>query len=370
MPIGTYFEYEFFSGSEVSTGDQTDFSIQFSDAGVNFTWSVSDTAGNNFIGHFPGTPPTTPSAPFFDGSLAGTVCGTTGSTPQDEFKLAFTDSNLTFSGDSADPIRLDFYTVAGLWTITFHTTGGSTQQFTRGTNATTGSGLYSAAFDTEVVITSGNYSHITFTTSSLNAAIFIDDLEMIVNCFCEGTKIATPDGETTVENLRKGDMLRLADGTETPVTWVGHQTINTQRTHPRFVNPVCIKAGALDVNVPSRDLFVSGDHAIGIDGCLINAITLVNGRSIYQVRNVTQESFTYYHVETEKHALLLAENTPSESFIDYRSPFVFDNADEREDRSVEEMPLPRISSKRLLPEHISKRIVDRAKTSITLRPTG
>ncbi|KMW57739.1 hypothetical protein AIOL_002706 [Candidatus Rhodobacter oscarellae] len=57
------------------------------------------------------------------------------------------------------------------------------------------------------------------------------------------------------------------------------------------------------MKVPSRDLYVSPDHAVEIDGVLINAMALDNGTTITQVAKMPLDGFTYYHVETETAAL-------------------------------------------------------------------
>ncbi len=54
--------------------------------------------------------------------------------------------------------------------------------------------------------------------------------------------------------------------------------------------PICIKAGALDDNVPKRDLWISPNHAMYLDGVLIEAKDLVNGVSIVQAESVEQAS--------------------------------------------------------------------------------
>lgn len=175
-------------------------------------------------------------------------------------------------------------------------------------------------------------------------------------CFCAGTRIATPEGFTLVEDLKPGDLVCVTDGRAVPVKWLGKQPVNTQLTHPRKVNPICITAGALGDSLPERDLRVSQDHAIAIDGHLINAGALVNGTTIYQERETPREGFTYYHVETDAHELILAEGIAAESFIDYAARDAFENGDEGHDRVIEEMDLPRISSARMVPDHIKCRL--------------
>ena len=90
--------------------------------------------------------------------------------------------------------------------------------------------------------------------------------------------------------------------------------------------PVCIKAAALDDNVPKRDLWISPNHAMYLDGLLIEAKDLVNGVSIVQAERV--EQVEYFHVELETHDVIFAEGARSETFIDDDSRAMFHNAQE------------------------------------------
>ncbi len=179
----------------------------------------------------------------------------------------------------------------------------------------------------------------------------------MVSCFCAGTRIATADGAVAVELLQPGDKVRTAGGGETTVRWLGQQEVAPRLRHPATVNPICISAGALAEGLPTRDLYVSPDHAVEIDGMLINAILLINGRSIYQVASMPLDGFTYYHVETDRHELILAEGCPAESYLDIPDRSSFVNGAERADAPViREMARLRISSKRLLPDAIKTRL--------------
>jgi autotransporter passenger strand-loop-strand repeat protein len=138
-----------------------------------------------------------------------------------------------------------------------------------------------------------------------------------VACFAAGTRIATPAGEAAVEALRPGDaVLALIDGAwrPAPVRWVGRTTIDLARhPHPAQAAPVRIRADAVAPGLPRRDLLLSPDHALFLDGMLIQAQALVNGAT------VTQEvpgRVTYYHVELDRHAVLLADGLPAESYLD------------------------------------------------------
>ncbi len=218
------------------------------------------------------------------------------------------------------------------------------------TTTTSGSGQVLAA-----PTPANEYNQIVFTVSGGYATV--NHITGTPNCFAAGTMITTDRGDVAVEDLIAGDLVRAKDGRLTPVTWLGTQEIDTRLMHPAQVNPICITAGALGNGLPKRDLHLSPDHAVEIDGTLYNAGALVNSESIYQLRNMPREGFTYYHVETAAHELLLAEGVASESFIDYAGRDSFDNAAEAEAKVIPEMALPRVSSKRLVPAELRERII-------------
>ena len=185
-------------------------------------------------------------------------------------------------------------------------------------------------------------------------------------CFAEGTRIATPGGERAVETLRIGDPVLTDDGRTVSVRWMGHQTF-TPRFAPERFACVRIARGALGTDasgeaMPRRDLVVTADHGMIVEGYLVNASALVNGTTIRVLEaNALPARMTVWHVETEAHDAILAEGAPAETLIDYRSRQTFDNYAEYEalygaERIVPEMARPRISSQRLLPESIRAKL--------------
>jgi hypothetical protein len=87
-----------------------------------------------------------------------------------------------------------------------------------------------------------------------------------------------------------------------------------------------LKAGCLDEGVPRRDLWFSPHHAMYLEGVLIEARDLVNGKSIIQVDQI--ETVEYFHIELDSHDVILAEGSLSESFVDDDSRGMFHNAHE------------------------------------------
>lgn len=185
-----------------------------------------------------------------------------------------------------------------------------------------------------------------------------------VVCFLAGTMIATPNGERAVETLQPGDLVLTHDGRAAPVKWLFVQTVSTFFADPRRVAPVRVRAGALGENLPVRDLRVSADHALLIDGVLVHAGALVDGVAIAREADLP-ERFCYYHLELADHSLILAEGVPAETFIDNVGRRAFDNwrayeAAHGADVVIAELDLPRAISPRQLPPELRRRLAARA----------
>ena len=239
---------------------------------------------------------------------------------------------------SGDQIKL---TVAGAGTETYTTSfsGGQTTLIIKQGSTTVGT-----------VVLQGDYRNAHF---SIGESGTLDTITTDAACFMAGTMIQTPNGEVAVEELKRGDLVLTSDGQVRPVSWLGVQTVSTRFADKMRVWPIRVLAGALKQNVPSRDLLLSPDHALLVEGALVQAGALVNGTSILRETNVP-EVFVYYHVELDDHSLILAENTPAETFVDNVDRLNFDNWAEHQElypegKPMTELSYPRAKAQRQVP---------------------
>lgn len=141
------------------------------------------------------------------------------------------------------------------------------------------------------------------------------NIEQII-CFASGTRITTDRGPVPVEELALGDRIRTRDNGYQPVRWLGKTTVPAIGTWA----PIKISAGTLGT---SRDLLVSPQHRMLLSGpqtslmfdsteVLASACHLLNDHSILrQAGGVV----TYYHILLDRHEIIFAEDSPTESFF-------------------------------------------------------
>ncbi len=140
-----------------------------------------------------------------------------------------------------------------------------------------------------------------------------------VACFAAGTRILTDAGEVPVEQLTVGGLVRTpVRGGMARVRWLGHQRIIRATD---CVWPVRIQPGAFGIRAPHHALLLSPDHAVYLDGVLIPVRYLLNGASIARV---PVECVEYWHVELDRHAVILADGLACESYLDTGNRSAFD----------------------------------------------
>ena len=343
MPV-----FEFVTGAAQIGGTGSTIDLDFTDNGVNFTIS---TTGNDNSGGF-GFPNQIRYIPNGNGGTGELII-----TDTDVGTITFDVSSGAAAGNfagtgTAGNITLKYENVISSFNVTFVNAGiGPNQTF----NINGGTQIQFAAGGNE-------YSQIIFTSGSPNGYVVeILSLTAAITCYLTGTAIATPTGSIAVQDLQPGDEILTATGGTTTVNWLGVQPVDTTTATPAKAYPICFVAGSLAPNVPARDLFVSPDHAMDLGGILYNATALVNGTSIYQVGQMPQDGFTYYHIDTGSHELILAEGAASETYLDAVGREACINGHEAADApSITEMALPRIVAKRMVPTDVTEALAARA----------
>ena len=148
--------------------------------------------------------------------------------------------------------------------------------------------------------------------------------ESVIVCFAPGTLIRTVLGDVAVEDLVVGDLAVTASGKHRPVRWIGQRAIRCDRhPSPRKVWPYRVAAGALGADVPTRDLWLSPEHALCLDGLLFPVRTLAHRGAIEQVE---RRDVTYWHVELDSHDILIANGAAAESYLDIGNRHFFAEA--------------------------------------------
>lgn len=130
----------------------------------------------------------------------------------------------------------------------------------------------------------------------------------------KGTLIRTPNQDKPVENLKEGDLIFTADHGPQTLRWINRVDLPAMGNNA----PVVIKDGALG-NV--GDLVVSPDYRVLLQGWRSAKIAgakevfaaaqhLVNDRDILRK---PMETVTYYQLGFDKHEVVLANSTQTES---------------------------------------------------------
>ena len=149
------------------------------------------------------------------------------------------------------------------------------------------------------------------------------NVEKVIPCFTPGTLIVTDRGDVAVEALRPGDLVMTRDNGLQPLRWIGQRRLSLADliVQPRL-RPVRIAKGALGDGLPQRDMKVSPQHRMLVEGWraemlfgeaeVLVAATHLTG--LAGVEQVLTGGVTYVHIMFDQHEIVLADGTWSESF--------------------------------------------------------
>ena len=168
-------------------------------------------------------------------------------------------------------------------------------------------------------------------------------------------------------------MVITADKAAEPIRWIGQRRYaGRSNAGNHLVLPITIRTGALATGVPHTDLCVSPTHGMMVDDHIVPAWRLLNGVTITQAATV--DEVVYFHVELHRHAVLLANGAPTESFLDAdESRSQFANVADFHARFPDAAPLKamraRLESGFAL-QDIRERLADRAGIVPEVEPAG
>ena len=137
-------------------------------------------------------------------------------------------------------------------------------------------------------------------------------------CFLSGSLIRTPTGEIPVESIVPGDnIIAYVNSSEEirQVIWTAqsHCDVQSHLSDDLAGYPVRILRGAIADGIPSKDMLITAEHCLFLNGKFVPARMLVNKRSIFFDKSIT--SYEYYHIETKKHSVIMADGMLTESYL-------------------------------------------------------
>jgi type VI protein secretion system component Hcp len=139
-----------------------------------------------------------------------------------------------------------------------------------------------------------------------------------VPCLARTAFIAVPGGEKCVADLQVGEQVLTPSGPQ-KVKFIGCSSRCLSDLRAMGELPIELEVGALGALGPTSTLHCSPNHAFLIDGCLVEAKTLLNGTSIRQLESWDESRVTYYSIELEEHGLVWANGLHTETYFACRT---------------------------------------------------
>lgn len=148
-------------------------------------------------------------------------------------------------------------------------------------------------------------------------------IEQVIPCFTPGTFVSTDRGEVLVEELRAGDRVMTRDNGYQTLRWVGKRALSVADLIVKpTLRPVEIAQGALGHGLPLRDMKVSPQHRMLIEGARAemlfgDAEVLVAATHLMALPGVMQKltaGVIYIHLLFDRHEIICADGAWTESF--------------------------------------------------------
>ncbi|MEO0999058.1 MAG: Hint domain-containing protein [Pseudomonadota bacterium] len=143
-------------------------------------------------------------------------------------------------------------------------------------------------------------------------------------CFTPGSLIATPTGPRPVETLAIGDLVITEDRGLQAIRWVGRRRMTGARLRAMpELRPILIPRGSLGPGLPERDMRVSPQHRMLLDGpaCRLthgSDAVLVPAKALLNCAGIAADTgcreVEYVHVLFDRHEIIWADGVRTESF--------------------------------------------------------
>lgn len=147
----------------------------------------------------------------------------------------------------------------------------------------------------------------------------------LIQCFTPGAMILTPSGQRPVEQLGIGDLVSTRDTGAQPIQHILRRSLSPAHLAAApHLKPVVIRKGAFGPRGPARDLRLSPQHRVLIDGpwaellfaereVLAPVVGLLNEMMIRRAHGV--RSVDYIHLVFEDHQIIFANGLAVESLL-------------------------------------------------------
>ncbi|MGJ8585696.1 MAG: Hint domain-containing protein [Marinosulfonomonas sp.] len=144
-------------------------------------------------------------------------------------------------------------------------------------------------------------------------------------CFMAGTHIETAEGPRLVETLHVGDLVFTDDFGLQPLRWIGGRKVShAEMKEDEKKRPIRIAKNAFGKNLPVRDLLVSRQHRVLVQGTIVEQLYGVQEAFLPAVRLLgipgvevilPDHDIEFIHLLFDQHQVVFAEGIGSESFL-------------------------------------------------------